>query len=94
MSDTMTKTTTVHILTINHKYGTNISVFCSADGARRALVAWAREWYPEESRHMTGVDDISLTEFNSLPDNIAIRHYFEFMEGRESYCLDEVELED
>jgi hypothetical protein len=64
MSDTMTKTIIVHILTIDHKHGTETRVFRSADGARRALADWAR------------------------------RYYFEVMEGRESYCLDEVELED
>ena len=91
MSDTMTKTTTVHILTINHKYGTDISVFCSADGARRALAAWARERYPEDAHYQ---NNIIWADFNLLSDDAAIECYFEFMEDWEYYCLDEAKLEE
>ena len=91
MSDTMTKTTTVHILTINHKYFTKTRMFRSAEGARRALAAWAREWYPEDAHYQ---NNIIQADFNLLPDDAAIECYFEFMEDWESYCLNEVKLED
>jgi hypothetical protein len=91
MSDTMTKTTTVHTLTIDNKHGTDTRVFRSAEGARRALAAWAREWYPEDAHYW---NNIIQADFNLLPDDAAIECYFEFMGDDESYCLDEAKLEE
>jgi hypothetical protein len=91
MSNTVTKTTTVHTLTIDNKHGTDTRVFRSAEGARRALAAWARKWYPEDGHLLNA---ISRAEFNLLPDGDAIECYFEFMGDDESYCLDEAKLEE
>lgn len=90
----------VHTLTIDHKHGTYTRVFRTEEGARDALAAWVREWWPTEVARWRGhaieAGDTVPTqaEFDALPDGEAIVEYFAHMDGMESYSLDSVVLED
>lgn len=92
MSATLS-TMTVFTLTIEHRHGTTVRVFRSEEGARDALAAWAREWWPKE---VGWRDEVRYTqaEFDALPDGEAITEYFAAVESDEWFTLDDTPLED
>lgn len=82
----------VYTLAIDHKHGTTVRVFRSEEGARDALAAWAREWWPKEAGWR---DDARYTqaEFDALPDGEAIGEYFAAVGSDEWFTLDDTPLE-
>lgn len=71
----------VWVLTITHKHGDNKTVHLSAKAADDELRSYVTEWWGQEF----GDDE-------PMPEDGAIDDYFEKMEGREGYEIDETVL--
>jgi len=74
----------VHVLAIDHRFGTNISAHRTEDSARKELLTYVRTWWPVE---MLG---------HEVPKSVddEIREYFEVARGgEESYLLRKAELQ-
>ena len=86
----------VYVMTIEHKHGSDSRVFRSEESALAALAAWAREWWPDESARFGPGHEYHMdpAAFAELPDGAALAHYFDAMDGYESYDLQTCELED
>lgn len=78
------ETPTVWVLTIDHHYGTDISVFRTEEGGRAALAEFCAEWWPEVA---------DATE-DPMPEDRGelIAQYFE-LAADEWFVLSEVEID-
>lgn len=94
MSQTMERTT-VYTLTIETKNNAVSRVFRTEEAAQDALVAWARQWWPQEvGRWPDQAQGMTQEQFDALPDDEAISVYFEVAnQFMEFYSLDSATLE-
>lgn len=78
MTETDPTGSTVHIVSIMHRTGTNLSAHTTESGAKRALAAFAREWWPEvagrdgcPAEPPAGDDETARLYFDAHPDELA-----------------------
>lgn len=73
----------IHVLSITHKHGVNVTVHKTADGAAAKLAEYVREEWAAE------IDDVPALH----NDDLAITFYFERLQDREWYDITELELQ-
>ena len=76
----------VWVVSITHKFGTNVSAFSSEEKAKEGVFSFVKEWREEVWR-----EDDEDKEFNSLSKDDAIYYYFTNCD--EFYDIEECEIE-
>lgn len=73
---------TVHVLIIEHRHGTSVSVHTTPEGAQRVLNEYVAEWWEKETeRPIPEIDGAAMVE-----------EYFEATAGRESWIIETTEV--
>jgi len=78
----------IWILTIEHDNDRDMYAFISREGARQGLFRFVDAWWDTEC------EDVKrpLNKDGSIDEDLMIEQYFDHLEGREWYLIEEVTL--